>query len=177
MAFRCNTTTDLLLQTEQVLRLRETTETPTTQGGGSYVRFRSSDMTRDQLISLIETLRLGFLDNRNCLVALAKPNVSNCKEDIDGSITAPLYLYEFTVTDDGAIRLGERRSEDTCILPLTQSSPEHLSSILWMDGDYVDNSMVDINHKTMSGVVNLQFASSVDLHPSNISITGTKETS
>ena len=177
MAFRCNTTTDLLLQTEQVLRLRETTETPTTQGGGSYVRFRSSDMTRDQLISLIETLRLGFLDNRNCLVALAKPNVSNYKEDIDGSITAPLYLYEFTVTDDGAIRPGERRSEDTCILPLTQSSPEHLSSILWMDGDYVDNSMVDINHKTMSGVVNLQFASSVDLHPSNISITGTKETS
>ena len=177
MALRCNTTTDLLLQTEQELRLRETTEAPVTQGGGSYVRFKSEDMTRDQQISLIDTLRLGFLDNRSHLVALAKPNVSNYKEDIDGSITAPLYLYEFTVTDDGAIRPGERRSEDSCILPLTQSSPEHLTSLLWMDGDYVDNSMINIDHKTMSGVVNLQFASSVDLQPSNISITGTKEAS
>ena len=133
-------------------------------------------MTREQLISLIDTLRLGFVDNRNHLVALAKANVSNYKEDIDGSITAPLYLYEYTVTTDGCIRTGERRSEDTCILPLTQSSPEHLTAILWMDGDYVDNSMVNIDHKTMTGVINLQFASSVDLSPSGIPITGVKDT-
>lgn len=174
MAFRCNTTTDLLLQTEQALRVRETTETPVTQGGGSYVRFRSDDMDTEQLVTLVDTIRLGFLDNRGHLVALAKPNTSNYKEDIDTSITAPLYLYEFTVTSDGIIVPGERRSEDARILPLTQSSPEHLTAILWMDGDYVDNRMVSFISKDMTGVVNLQFASSVDLNPAAIPIMETE---
>lgn len=165
MAFRCNTTTDLLLQTEQTLRVRETTELPVTQGGGSYLRFRAEDMTTQQLVELMDTIRLGFVDNRGYLVALAKPNVSNYKEDIDESVTAPLYLYEFTVTSDGVIVPGERRSEDTGILPLTQSSPEHLSAIVWMDGDYIDNSMASTVSEGMTGVVNLQFASSADLKP------------
>lgn len=174
MAFRCNTTTNLLLQTEQELRLRETTELPVTQGGGSYVCFKSNDMTSEQVVSLVDTIRLGFLDNRGHLVALAKPNISNYKEDLDESITAPLYLYEFTVSASGSIVPGERRSEDTGILSLTQNSPEHLTVIIWMDGDYVDNSMVSIVNKAMTGVVNLQFASSVDLNPAAIPIQGTE---
>lgn len=174
MAFRCNTTTDLLLQTEQELRVQESAEFPVTQGGGSYVRFKSDDMTTEQVVALVDTIRLGFLDNRGYLMALAKPNVSNHKEDIDKSITAPLYLYDFTVTPDGCIVPGERRSEDAGIMELTQNSPEHLTVVAWMDGDYVDNSMVSFVNKAMTGIVNLQFASSIDLNPAAIPVTGTE---
>lgn len=170
MAFRCNRDSDLLLQTTEALRVAESTEFPVTQGSGSYMRFTSDDMDTEELLVLMDTLRVGFLDDQNTLVALAKLNVSNYEVQEEG-VFAPLYLYEFTLEENGSITTGERRSDDASIVPLPQNSPRIITVVAWLDGDQVENSTVNENsHQSMRGVMNLQFASSADLLPSSQSV-------
>lgn len=174
MAFRCNRDSDLLLQTTEALRVAESSEFPVTQGSGSYMRFTSDDMETEELLALMDTLRVGFLDDQNTLVALAKLNVSNYEIQEEG-IFAPLYLYEFTLEENGSITTGERRSDDTAIAALSQNTPRVITVVAWLDGDQVENSTVNENsHQSMRGVMNLQFASSADLLPSEQSVQGKK---
>ncbi len=168
MAFRCNVSTDLLLQTAPALRSEETTEFPVTQGGGSYMRFTSAEMSTEALLKLMDTIRVGFLNDRNDLISVAKLDVSQYEEHEEG-IFAPLYLYEYSLQDTGALAIGQRRGEKDGILTLSQNVPSVVTVVVWLDGDYVDNSMV--GHSTsqsMSGVLNLQFSSGVDLKPLNL---------
>lgn len=170
MAFRCNAESELLLQTVPSLRVQENGEFPVTQGGGSYMRFTSEDMELEQLLTLMDTIRLGFLDDKNELVAVAKLNVSNYEEQEEG-VFAPLYLYDYTLEENGSISIGERSKDDASIIDLPKNSPKVITVVVWLDGDHVDNSMVnDSGHRSMSGVLNLQFASSADLLPSSQSI-------
>ena len=167
MAFRCNAESELLLQTVPALRVGEGYDTPATQGSGSYMRFTSEDMETEQLLTLMDTIRIGFLDDQNTLVGLAKLNVSNYEEQEEG-VFAPLYLYEYILEEDGSISVGERRNENVSIAALKQNSPVVLTVVVWLDGDHVDNSQVNyMSEQSMSGVLNLQFASSADLLPSN----------
>ena len=168
MAFRCNVSSDLLLQTTPVLRSEETTEFSVTQGGGSYMRFTSAEMSTESLLKLMDTIRVGFLNDRNDLISVAKLGISQYEEHEEG-IFAPLYLYEYSLQDTGALAIGQRRGEKDGILTLSQNVPAVVTVVVWLDGDYVDNSMV--GHSTsqsMSGVLNLQFSSSVDLKPLNL---------
>ena len=131
------------------------------------MRFTSEDMETEQLLTLMDTIRIGFLDDQNTLVGLAKLNVSNYEEQEEG-VFAPLYLYEYILEEDGSISVGERRNEDVSIAALKQNSPVVLTVVVWLDGDHVDNSQVNyMSEQSMSGVLNLQFASSADLLPSN----------
>jgi len=167
MAFRCNMESDLLLQTVPALRVGQTYDTPATQGSGSYMRFTSEDMETEQLLTLMDTIRIGFLDDKNTLLGIAKLNVSNYEEQEEG-VFAPLYLYEYALEENGSIVTGERRKEDASITALPKNSPRIITVVIWLDGDHVDNGMVsDTGHRSMNGVLNLQFASSADLLPSN----------
>lgn len=169
MAFRSNQATDLLLQTEGALRVEEDSEYPVTQGGGSYMRFSSENMEQEQLLQLMDTIRVGFISDQNTLLGVAKLSTADFREEDDG-VFAPLYLYEYTL-EDGVLTIDERRSNDGTILPLAENSPAVVSVVVWLDGDHVDNSMVsDIAPQSMNGVLNLQFSSSVDLHPAGITI-------
>ena len=166
LAFRCNEPSDLLLQTTPALRVNEDSEFPATQGSGSYMRFTSETMELEQLLALMDTIRVGFLSDRNALLGVAKLNVSNYEEQEEG-ILAPLYLYEYALESDGSLSIGARKKEDASLLELPQNSPVIVTVVVWLDGDYVDNSMVsDSGKQSMSGVLNLQFASSADLLPS-----------
>lgn len=174
MAFRCNLPSDLLLQTSEALRVAGTAELPVTQGGGSYMRFTSEVMDTEQLLRLMDTIRIGFLNDKDALVGLAKLNVSNYEQREDG-VFAPLYLYEYSLEEDGSLGVGARRSDDSTIIALEQNSPVVLTVVVWLDGDYVDNSMVGHSQEqSMSGVLNLQFASSADLLPSEQTIKNRK---
>lgn len=174
MAFRCNMESNLLLQTTEALRIAGTSEYPATQGSGSYMRFTSEEMNTEQLLHLMDTIRIGFLDDRNALVGVAKLNVSNYEEREEG-IAAPLYLYEYSLQENGSIAIGERRSEDSVIAPLNPNTPAVITVVVWLDGDHVDNSLVGYTSgQSMSGVLNLQFASSADLLPSNQTIKRSK---
>ena len=174
LAFRCNEPSDLLLQTVPSLRVEEDGEFPVTQGSGSYMRFTSENMETEQLLGLMDTIRIGFLTDRNELLGVAKLNISNYEEQEEG-IFAPLYLYDYTLEEDGSLSMGERRKDDAAILDLPQNSPAIVTVVVWLDGDHVDNSMVATTGKeSMSGVLNLQFASSADLIPSDGTINNRK---
>jgi hypothetical protein len=131
-------------------------------------------MDTEELVALMDTIRIGFLDDQNTLVALAKLNVSNYEVQEQG-VFAPLYLYDFTLDETGAILPGQRRSDDAAIVTLPQNSPKILTAVVWLDGDQVENGTVNENsHQSMSGVLNLQFASSADLRPSSVPMKGKK---
>lgn len=172
LAFRCNLESDLLLQTSGSLRVDEKTDFPVTQGGGSYMRFTSEVMDTQQLVRLMDTIRIGFLDDKNELVALAKLNVSNYQEQEEG-VFAPLYLYECSLEDTGALSVGERRKENDAIVHLSKNAPTILTVVVWLDGDQVENSYVGaLSEQSMTGVMNLQFASSADLRSTELAMQG-----
>lgn len=164
MAFRCNRASDLLLQTAPEFRV-EGSEQETVQGGGSYMRFSSEQLNTEQTVTLMDAVRIGFLDNQGTLLAVAKLNTSNFSETEEG-ITAPLYLYAYTANPDGSISMGERRSEDSSIVKLSGNTATVITAVVWLDGDHVDNGLAAMTTKSMAGALNLQFASSAALQSS-----------
>ena len=169
LAFRCNESSDLRLQTDSEMRVEDDSEFPVTGGGGSYMSFLSENMDNEQLLKLMDTLRVGFLNDKNELLGVAKLGSYMQYEvwdEYSGSVEGRLYMYDFTLDESGKIVIGERK-EDAAILQLPQNTPVIVTAVVWMDGDNVDNSMVNaIAHQSMFGTLNLQFSSSADLIPS-----------
>ena len=170
-AFRCNTDTDLLLQTAPASRINGGEELPENQGEGSYMRFAADDMTEEQIVRLMDSLRVGFVDQQNRLLAIGKLNTSNYTADREG-VQAALYLYDYTLTDGGTIQMGARRDEDHIITDMNKNEVTVITIIVWLDGDYTDNSMAATQGQSLTGMLNLQFASSADLNPAQKKETG-----
>ena len=82
----------------------------------------------------------------------------------DGYITAYLYMYSFSVDTEGVMTLGQKLSTGT-ITELQQNVAQEVSTLVYLDGDYVENGDVAISGNSMTGQMNLQFASSADLIP------------
>lgn len=164
MAFRCNTDCDLLLQTSGTSRGEYDSVFGDNQGAGSYMRFSSEQMSTNQILLMMDALRIGFVDNQHNLLAVAKLNTSNYEASIDG-VNVPLYLYDYTVQPNGTISIGERMAENSSITSLCRNNPVVITAVVWLDGDYVDNSLAAIRDQSMVGVLNLQFSSSADLKP------------
>lgn len=170
LAFRCNTDSDLLLQTVPTLRAEETSEFPVTQGGGSYMRFTSDHMDTEALLKLMDTIRVGFLNDRSQLVGVAKLNITNYEEQEEG-VFAPLYLYDHTLQESGMLTVEERREDNAQILHLSRNIPAVVTVVVWLDGDHVGNGHVGaLSEQSMSGVLNLQFSSSADLRAVDLPI-------
>ena len=166
LAFRCNAKSDLLLQTEEALRVRDDSEFVNTQGGGSYMRLSCEDMSSEQIVTMMDAIRIAFLDHQNRILAVAKLNTSN-HESTEEGVIASLYLYEYAASPGGSMYMGERMAEDNVITPLTKNAATVITAVVWLDGDYVGNSMAGYKGQQMEGVLNLQFASGADLQSSN----------
>lgn len=169
LAFRCNASeSDLLLQTSGIQRVYNDSVSATTQGGGSYMEFAVTDDIA-QSILLMDAVRVGFVDDSGNLLAIAKLNTSN-RQTTDSVIKAPLYLYDFTISEEedtkGMMVMGERKMTDNTITSLQKNMAKAITVVVWLDGDVVDNTMVSATEETsLSGMLNLQFASSADLIP------------
>lgn len=171
LAFRCNAgVSDLLLQTTPEHRVYAGEESGSAMGGGSYMEFRASDdtITADKMLLLMDAVRVAFVDDKNELLGIAKLNTSNRSADGDG-MKAPLYLYDYAISEeDGSLVMGERRKTENALMPLEQNVAKSITAIVWLDGDIVDNTMVSATEDmTLSGVLNLQFASSAELIPAD----------
>lgn len=171
LAFRCNAyRSDLLLQTSAVQRVYDDSDSDATMGGGSYMEFTTAgDMDFERLTVLMNAVRVAFVDDAGNLLGVAKLNVSNrVLNEANGNVMAPLYLYDFEVgtglLDKGKLIIGERRKADNSIASLERNIAKAVSTLVWLDGDIVDNTTVSAE-TNISGVLNLQFASSVDLLP------------
>ena len=86
-----------------------------------------------------------------------------------------LNLYNYTV-NDGTISLGLKKGQtegengvtgdvDNTLTALTQNVGKKVTAIVYLDGDIVDNTMVANAKNSMTGMLNLQFASSATLKP------------
>lgn len=159
LALRCNEPSQLLLQTAAAPLAEGETE-DARYGGGSYMYFQSDNMNQDQLVSLMDALRVAFVSDQNELLAVAKPG----NYHLDGSYaSAGLYLYDYHLEIDGSLTVGARKESDA-ILELPQNTPVVITAVVWLDGDQVDNGMViDIFQHSMTGGINIQFSSSANL--------------
>ena len=100
-------------------------------------------------------------------------------EDGDGTeeaLIVNIALFDFDVVDasDGGkiVTLGTKKLDaedntknDLTLLTLTQNVAQKLSTVIYFDGDYVDNSMVANATQSISGALNLQFATDAELVP------------
>ena len=135
LGFRCNAPlSELLLQTGAISRISQDDpddDVPgsgaSTMGAGSFMEFTtdSKTFTTEQMIALMDAIRVAFVDSKDNVLGIAKLNVSN-RTIIDNVISAPLYLYEYSLVADpdaggNILKMGARRQkDDNVITPLEQ---------------------------------------------------------
>lgn len=167
MAFRTNAAvSDLLLQTTASQRVYANSDNERTLGGGSYMEFTTQDQTftLEQMLELMDAIRVAFIDDQGNVLGIAKLNTVNRVYE-NGVVKAPLYLYTFHIDEeDGSLQMDERQKNSNAITALEQNTAKAISSIVWLDGDIVDNSKVSATEEmSLRGTLNLQFASSAEL--------------
>lgn len=82
------------------------------------------------------------------------------------TIRAKLELYNFTVTANGSVEPGEKMDTDNQIITaLEQNVAKAVSAMVYLDGNKVQNKDVAIGGNSMTGKLNLQFASTATLTP------------
>lgn len=77
--------------------------------------------------------------------------------------------YKLTI---GADKAGDERDK---LMDLPQSTQTEMSVLVYLDGEYVENADVATGTQSLTGNMNLQFASSAELKPmeySDLHLTG-----
>ena len=163
LAFRTNAAdSKLLLQVDAADRIYNNNTNEETMGGGSSMTFQATtpDFTNDQVKALMSAIRVVFFDptQSNKVIVTAKLDTTNAVLGADGW-TAKMYLYKM----EGGV---ETKIDNNEIMPLSQSDPAALSVLVYLDGNIVGNDDVAATASTsMTGKMNLQFASSANLVP------------
>ena len=167
LAFRTNATgSSLQLQVDAAQRIYSDSNETSTQGNGSYMEFTKGDLTATQFANLMGAVRIVFVDSANTIVAGAKLNVPAIEADAT-TVKAPLKMVKVNVTTETkSVEFTDTAVVDNVITTLEQGTAKQLTVITYLDGDIVDNSMVSATSaRSMTGSMNLQFASSATLVP------------
>lgn len=165
LAFRTNATdSKLQLQVDAAQRIYSDSNEASTQGNGSYMEFTKGDLTETQFAKLMSAVRIVFVDSTNTIVAGAKLNVPTIEANAT-TVKAPLKMVTVT-TGNKSVNFTDAAVENNVITTLDQGTAKQLTVITYLDGDVVDNSMVSATSaRSMTGSMNLQFASSATLVP------------
>ena len=187
--FRTNAAgSHLLLQTAQAQRVYNDATAANTQGGGSYMQFKSNNVTVfsvDELRALMSAMRVVFVETKiennlpqYTVLGIAVADITKETDEQDGDTTysggdqvgtdglkAGLYLHDYTVRNDGVITLGEKKADKSVLTALDQNVAKKITAIVYIDGEIVDNTMVANAANSMTGSLNLQFSSDADLKP------------
>ena len=91
-------------------------------------------------------------------------------ENPDAILVRSASMHEYELSENGSLIMGERRKEDGIITGLTNDVPIIITAVVWLDGDNIYNSNAAISNQSMTGTLNLQFASSAELNPANIAV-------
>lgn len=166
LAFRTNATgSSLQLQVDAAQRIYSDSNETSTQGNGSYMEFTKGDLTATQFANLMGAVRIVFVDSANTIVAGAKLDVPTTIGENTATVKAPLKMVTVT-TEDKRVEFTDTAVADNVITTLEQGTAKQLTVITYLDGDIVDNSMVSATSaRSMTGSMNLQFASSATLVP------------
>ena len=165
--FRTNASgSDLLLQEAGQQRVYEESKNTATMGGGSYMEFESTNanFTTANVEKLMQAIRIVFTNKDNNVLAYAKLGASA----VTGSkVKAPIELWAADVVDGKITYTGDAKLDKQKITALTANTPTAISVYVYLDGDVVDNGAVANAATSMTGSMNLQFASSATLTPMN----------
>ena len=184
LAFRTNAVNSYLqLQTEGKQRVYSDSESAATQGAGSSMTFKAvtnaqgNALLKDEEVkSLMKSIRVTFLDPNDNSSQLAVLDMSTAKATADG-IKADLKLGNYVNGNfvPVANAAGTDYDDSITLAKLNQNQAQSLSVVVWLDGDTVDNGDVANAAQSITGSMNLQFSSSVELQPmSNTALSNLK---
>lgn len=182
-AFRTNAAGSYLkLQTEAAQRVYSDGTSEVTQGSGSNMTFQVSKdkankatLNDTQVAELMQAIRVAFVDPGSGVASetgvgtiYGIATLDNITGDGTGSYTGKLTLKDWDVTD-GKLTVSPKTgtTETDKLMNLDQNTAKRLTVIVYLDGDIVDNSKVANAAQSLTGSMNLQFASSAELVPMN----------
>lgn len=172
LAFKSSEATNLLLQQTGIGRVSGDGEDPDLLGGGSTVQFTvAGDMTEEQVKSLLQGVYIVFMNTGTgsiYKVAAVDPDSVVVKLlPYPATATATLALYEPAFDEAGNLSLGRKITEDEKVITaMSANEAYYISAVVYLNGDVVDTTVFSATQElSMTGAMNLQFASSVTLTP------------
>lgn len=170
LAFKSSENTNLLLQQTGIGRVSGDDEDQDLLGGGSKVQFTvAGDMTDDQVKDLLQGVYIVFMNTSTGAIykvaAVDPDSVVVTWTAFPATATATLALYEPEFDGEGKLSLGKKAAGNV-ITALEADKPYYISEVVYLNGDEVDTTAFSaIQELSLSGAMNLQFASSVQLVP------------
>ena len=185
-AFRTNAKNSNLLLSEAANRIYSNSTNEETMGHGSVMKFSSSDpaFLAEDVADLMGCIRIVFTDvDGNILAVGAADRDATGKiiTTVNGDeVTAKIVLYNYTLSysaddidEQGKLTLGNKKTttvndktvNDYTITSLNQNQATVISAYVFLDGDATDNAKVGTGTESMTGSINLQFASDAELTP------------
>lgn len=87
-------------------------------------------------------------------------------------VRAALNLYVYSVDNSGKMTLDRNNKQaSNALTELQQNAPLGVTTLVYLDGDTVENRDVAINGSSMVGTLNVQFASNAELDPMDYTFT------
>ena len=176
LAFRTNAAGSYLkLATDGIQRIyngkTDASTNPATLGGGSTMTFQAAEgvtLTNEQIKALMGAIRVVFMNPADGTIygVAALDSIDTDAED-SAALTGKLVLKKYSFETDGKIKLETAEDTTAKLIDLPQNTATKVSVVVYLDGDMVDNSMVANASSSITGSMNLQFASSETLVPMN----------
>ena len=176
MAFRTNAASSYLkLQTEAMQRVYSDSKNTDTQGGGSYMAFKSTtnaagapNLDDATITKLMKAIHVAFIDPDNGTI-YSIATLDNIKRDGD-FMKGALKLNDLTATEGAKPTFSLTARTDTDgteakLMDLEQNKAKKLTVIVYLDGPTVTNADVANAETSLEGTLNLQFSSSAELKP------------
>ena len=180
LAFRTNAAdSNLLLQTEAADRIYEDNTNDQTMGGGSYMEFTvATGYKLETAKRLMGCIRVVLMSTNNGDTSATAPtiykvailDVDNLETTANGTVKVPLKLVNYSITSGELVITTNAQGKpefaaDNVIMALNQNAQQNLTALVYLDGNIADNSMVANGEFSLTGQMNLQFASSAELKP------------
>ncbi len=162
-AIRASKAGDLLLQQDAVDRVNNASEGSTTMGSGSMIQLTETADDIDDLSGLLKSLNIVFYNTRTGQIYCMATVDSTSIRTTGGKVQAPLELHNVNISDMGVITPGNRVDR---ILQMVEDETYYISALVYVNGDTIQGSYVSAQNGTsMTGCLNIQFASSAELRP------------
>lgn len=130
-------------------------EDSTTQGSGSCFVFYANPTEQTQILDLLKSFTVAFLDENGNLLGSASLNTDRYYA-INGKVTVPLEMTSGTTYED------EDGNECVGITALNPNEPTRITAIVYLNGLRLENQNV-LASGEIQGQLNIQFGSSVSL--------------
>lgn len=177
LAFRTNASGSfLMLATDGMQRIYDGSTNDATMGGGSTMTFKNAGdntLTAIQIANLMSCIRVVFVNPADGTIygVASLDNIAQDAKDataMTGKLTLKDYTFaegKLTLTAKAATEDVNQKKQNAKLVDMEQNNAVKVTAIVYLDGDFVDNSMVANAAQSITGTMNLQFSSNATLKP------------